>query len=311
MLRIDLNADSVLADSLDVADVPSMPRICEVTAARRGHPVANSQMQAPRPVQVWWKDDEAWYTGSVTRYEAHKGLHLVEYDDGDEEEVDLAQEKYEVLPGASFLADGRKLSDGESARVGSAWLDMRPLNWADLYHEILSFALNQSSSALEGQVICWHIRRQGGGKGSSAATRPQGAHPAVRLGRGCRGEWQSRLRQRQRVWLRGGHKVSTPGGREDNDDETRCQQNIIGRPLRSRVYEGGCPSEQQLLLVCSLWLAAPRAAAPVTRSWIRRTTLTTTARRPPPSAAAGARPPSARCTSELTGSRRIASSSAD
>lgn len=58
----------------------------------------------PPPSQVWWQDDEAWYTGSVTRYDTHSGRHLAEYDDGDEEEVDLAQEKYEVLPGENLAA---------------------------------------------------------------------------------------------------------------------------------------------------------------------------------------------------------------
>lgn len=57
---------------------------------------------------MWWQDDAAWYTGSVSRYDAHSGRHLVEYDDGDEEEVDLAAEKYKVLPGGFKVPIGAR-----------------------------------------------------------------------------------------------------------------------------------------------------------------------------------------------------------
>jgi DNA mismatch repair protein MSH6 len=50
-------------------------------------------------MQVWWQNDDAWYTGSVASYDVDSGKHLVEYDDGEEEELTLAQEKYEILPG--------------------------------------------------------------------------------------------------------------------------------------------------------------------------------------------------------------------
>ena len=54
-------------------------------------------------LQVWWADDAAWYTGSVTRFDATEAKHLVEYDDGDEELVDFATEKYEILPGERLI----------------------------------------------------------------------------------------------------------------------------------------------------------------------------------------------------------------
>ena len=50
-------------------------------------------------IQVWWQDEGAWFTGSVASYDTNSRKHVVDYDDGDEEELDMAQEKYEILPG--------------------------------------------------------------------------------------------------------------------------------------------------------------------------------------------------------------------
>jgi DNA mismatch repair protein MSH6 len=50
-------------------------------------------------IQVWWQDEGAWFTGSVASYDTNSGKHVVDYDDGDGEELDMAQEKYEILPG--------------------------------------------------------------------------------------------------------------------------------------------------------------------------------------------------------------------
>lgn len=47
--------------------------------------------------KVFWVDDKKWYKGVISQHDASKGKHLVEYEDGDTEWLDLAQEKIELL----------------------------------------------------------------------------------------------------------------------------------------------------------------------------------------------------------------------
>ncbi|EIE20176.1 hypothetical protein COCSUDRAFT_18682, partial [Coccomyxa subellipsoidea C-169] len=47
--------------------------------------------------QVFWADDKTWYKGDITQHDATKGKHLVEYEDGETEWLDLSQEKFELL----------------------------------------------------------------------------------------------------------------------------------------------------------------------------------------------------------------------
>ena len=42
------------------------------------------------------KDDD-WYPGQLVGYDADKGTHTIFYDDGSQEEVDLAKEKYRLV----------------------------------------------------------------------------------------------------------------------------------------------------------------------------------------------------------------------
>lgn len=44
-----------------------------------------------------WPADRAWYKGCVKSFNKEKGRHLIQYDDGDEEESDLSREKFEWL----------------------------------------------------------------------------------------------------------------------------------------------------------------------------------------------------------------------
>lgn len=52
-----------------------------------------------RRLRVYWPLDDAWYKGRVESYDAGFRKHRVKYDDGDEEEVDLAKEKFEWAAG--------------------------------------------------------------------------------------------------------------------------------------------------------------------------------------------------------------------
>ncbi|KAF7150958.1 hypothetical protein RHSIM_Rhsim02G0215600 [Rhododendron simsii] len=59
-------------------------------------------------VKVWWPDDEKFYEGVIVSYDAVKKKHKVSYTDGDEEVLNLRQEKWE------FVGDD-SMSDAEQA----------------------------------------------------------------------------------------------------------------------------------------------------------------------------------------------------
>ena len=69
---------------------------------------------APEPdmvgkrIKVFWPDDNDWFSGRVSEMNG-EGRHLVEYDDGDTEWLDLAAEKYEVLADDTGDASGAAL----------------------------------------------------------------------------------------------------------------------------------------------------------------------------------------------------------
>lgn len=50
-----------------------------------------------RRIRVFWPLDKAWYEGSVRSYDEVSGKHTVQYDDADEEILDLGSEKIEFL----------------------------------------------------------------------------------------------------------------------------------------------------------------------------------------------------------------------
>ena len=47
--------------------------------------------------KVFWADDKKWYKGVISQHDASKAKHLIEYEDGDTEWLDLAKEKIELL----------------------------------------------------------------------------------------------------------------------------------------------------------------------------------------------------------------------
>ena len=55
-----------------------------------------------RRVKVYWPDDVAWYNGTVLAYDGVK--RVIEYDDGEQETLDLADQKYEWLTAAVAVA---------------------------------------------------------------------------------------------------------------------------------------------------------------------------------------------------------------
>ncbi|XP_024965615.1 DNA mismatch repair protein MSH6 isoform X2 [Cynara cardunculus var. scolymus] len=50
-----------------------------------------------RRIRVYWPLDKTWYEGRVTSFHKTSGKHLVQYDDAEEELLDLSKEKIELL----------------------------------------------------------------------------------------------------------------------------------------------------------------------------------------------------------------------
>ncbi|XP_042418962.1 DNA mismatch repair protein MSH6-like [Zingiber officinale] len=48
-----------------------------------------------RRIKVFWPLDKVWYEGRVSSFDALQGKHLVLYDDGEDEALDLSREKFE------------------------------------------------------------------------------------------------------------------------------------------------------------------------------------------------------------------------
>ncbi|KFK30776.1 hypothetical protein AALP_AA6G024700 [Arabis alpina] len=65
-------------------------------------------------VRVYWPIDKKWYDGSVVLYDKSEGKHVVEYDDGEEEGLDLVKEKIEWLVGVKSGVMFKRLRRGGS-----------------------------------------------------------------------------------------------------------------------------------------------------------------------------------------------------
>ncbi|XP_057433643.1 sister chromatid cohesion protein PDS5 homolog C-like [Lotus japonicus] len=70
-------------------------------------------------VKVWWPEDREFYTGVVNSFDSARKKHKVLYDDGDEETLNLREEKWGVIKKADSDADGEEGSD-QAGLDGSA-----------------------------------------------------------------------------------------------------------------------------------------------------------------------------------------------
>ncbi|KAL9239755.1 hypothetical protein vseg_014047 [Gypsophila vaccaria] len=62
-----------------------------------------------RRIRVFWPLDRIWYQGTVKSYDMSLGKHVVEYDDDEEESLDLSVEKFEFVDGGGSVGGtGRK-----------------------------------------------------------------------------------------------------------------------------------------------------------------------------------------------------------
>ena len=67
-------------------------------------------------IRVWWPSEDKWFGGEVASFDGRK--HGIRYDDGDEDEIDLADHKFEIVETAAGARDAA--SDPEEARETAA-----------------------------------------------------------------------------------------------------------------------------------------------------------------------------------------------
>lgn len=48
-------------------------------------------------IKVYWADDEAWYAGTIVQFLPEESKHIIIYDDGDREVIQLASEKVKFI----------------------------------------------------------------------------------------------------------------------------------------------------------------------------------------------------------------------
>ncbi|CAD7696632.1 unnamed protein product [Ostreobium quekettii] len=83
-------------DASDSQDTESMNEGVDEDEASHSGPVGTDTVG--RRVAVWWNDDAMYYTGTVDAFDSQRGCHI-RYDDGDEEWLDLTQERVRWGPG--------------------------------------------------------------------------------------------------------------------------------------------------------------------------------------------------------------------
>ncbi|KAI5057501.1 hypothetical protein GOP47_0027516 [Adiantum capillus-veneris] len=98
-------------------------------------PLADPPLIVGRRVEVYWPLDAAWYHGLISAYDNVQKKHKVSYDDGEEEWLYLAREKfkYEMPSKSESVQSGGKAK--ESANDGKEGLSMSPLPSSRRQHD--------------------------------------------------------------------------------------------------------------------------------------------------------------------------------
>lgn len=74
--------------------IPPIPASNPRTSPSAGER-AYSEEVVGRRIRVFWPLDKAWYEGGVKSFDEASGKHLVQYDDAEEESLDLRKEEFE------------------------------------------------------------------------------------------------------------------------------------------------------------------------------------------------------------------------
>ncbi|MCO5607711.1 hypothetical protein L7F22_061910 [Adiantum nelumboides] len=88
-------------------------------------PLADLPLIVGRRIEVYWPLDAAWYRGLVSAYDNVRKKHKVSYDDGEEEWLCLAQEKfkYEMPSKSESVQSGGKAKENVAVKDGKARKD--------------------------------------------------------------------------------------------------------------------------------------------------------------------------------------------
>ncbi|KAM0049108.1 putative sister chromatid cohesion protein Pds5 [Helianthus debilis subsp. tardiflorus] len=73
-----------------------------------------------RRIQVWWPMDKAFYKGVVKSYDPEKKKHVVSYDDGDVEVLQLDKERWEFVENEHKPKQPKRLSTSSPSKGGSS-----------------------------------------------------------------------------------------------------------------------------------------------------------------------------------------------
>ncbi|KAL0044727.1 hypothetical protein WJX82_006986 [Trebouxia sp. C0006] len=68
-------------------------------------------------VEIWWPEDKKFYKGTVARYIPDKGKHHVLYDDGEEEDLNMAKEQFQFCPPLPKLEQEQQSGTGPQAQA--------------------------------------------------------------------------------------------------------------------------------------------------------------------------------------------------
>ena len=69
-----------------------------------------------RLVDIFWPDDDMWYRGMIQSFDSIAQKHLVRYEDGDKELLDLSREKVTLIQGANEMISSNEFS--RATRLG-------------------------------------------------------------------------------------------------------------------------------------------------------------------------------------------------
>ncbi|CAL9095786.1 unnamed protein product [Musa textilis] len=91
------------------------------TAAKNGH----TKEVVGKRIKVFWPLDKAWYEGRVSSFDELSSKHVICYDDGEEEALDLGKEKFEWIGEETprSLRRLRRMSDTVKMACSSADVD--------------------------------------------------------------------------------------------------------------------------------------------------------------------------------------------
>ncbi|XP_020698156.2 DNA mismatch repair protein MSH6-like [Dendrobium catenatum] len=88
-----LNDKATQKKPLLVITPPSVPSID--TCSSVGKKVPYSSEVVGKRIRVYWPLDKSWYEGHVRSFDEASGKHVIQYDDGEEEFLDMEKEKIE------------------------------------------------------------------------------------------------------------------------------------------------------------------------------------------------------------------------